>query len=97
MFCHDNGVASVRRSFCKVIKVHVGSQRFALHVEDKGRIGGVPVWHFRGVDCTTVREDLVGLPSRVGLVQDVQDGGLHVTQYELSLMGLDREEELGGT
>ena len=66
-------------------------------MEDKGRICAVPVGHFRGVDGTAVREDLVGLPSRVGLVQDVQDGGLHVTQYELALMGLNREEELGGT
>ena len=63
-------------------------------MEDKGRIGGVSVWHFRGVDCTAVGEDLVRLPSRVGLVQNVQDGGLHVTQHELALMGLNREEEL---
>ena len=77
----------------QVLEVHIGSQQFALHVEDKRSVVGVPVRHFRGVGCAAVGKDLVGLPPRVGLVQDVQDGGLHVAQHKLALVGLDREEE----
>ena len=35
------------------------------------------------------------LPTRVGLVQNVQDGGLQIAQHKLALGGLNGEEKLG--
>ena len=55
------------------------------------------MWYVRRICSTVVRVDLVRLPARVSLIQDVRDGGLHVTQCELAMRSRHGEEELGDT
>ena len=57
----------------------------------------IPMRDVRRFSGTVVRIDLMRLPTRVGLMKDVQNGGLHVAQCELALWSRNGEKELGST
>ena len=73
---------------CQVLQSDVGSQRFALQMENEGRRSCVAVGHFRGFErAARWIKYLMCLPSRVRLVQDVLGGGIHVAQKKFAVRG----------
>ena len=54
------------------------------------------MWHFRRISFAAIWDDLMCLPSRVGVVQDVPNGGIHIAEnkFAVSVGGVERDQEL---
>ena len=82
------------RVHCQVVDGNVGCQRFALQMKNKGSVVGVSVGHFRRISCPTVGKDLMCSPSRVGVVQDVPNGGIHISENKFAIGSVEQNQEL---
>ena len=86
---------SVRRSVREVVQVRRRCSRFTGYVEDKGSSIGVAMGDVSRVRDSAVWMNLMRLPSWVSLLEDVQNGGLHVVELELATWCLDGKDQLG--